>query len=139
MNDWAFWVICLIIFLFALSVVVNVPIDDSNAEPFDDMDKLSKKEIEALRKMARAYADGKLVVPNLRVTGELVIDGAAHCKQGLTAKEINSVRLSSNTVDGATVKGEDVKDNNGVLVKRGQRIRISNNGLYQVWTIEKDE
>lgn len=135
MKECVFWIFCILIFLFVLSVVINEP----RAESFDNSDKLTKKELESLKKMAKAYSEGRLVLQSLRVTGEMVVDGPMHCKKNLTAREINSVRLSSNTIDGAIIKGENVRDNNGALVKRGQRIRISNNGMYQVWTIEKDE
>lgn len=102
-------------------------------------DRLTEKEIKALRSLAKSYKDGSLTLENLRLKGSLVVDGATHCKHNLTAKDIKSVTVSGNVLDGSTVKGEKINDNNNALVKRGQRIRIHNNaGSFQVWTIDNE-
>ena len=109
-------------------------------ENFDSENNLTQKEISNLKKLAKSMKiDGDLTLSNLRVKGNVTIDGTTHCKNNLTAREVNSVRINGNVVDGATVKGEKVVDNDHLLVKRGERIRITDGlGTYQMWTIEKD-
>lgn len=105
-----------------------------------EMLELTKDEIRTLKNMAKDYSNGKMKLSNLRITGDLIVDGMIRCKHNLLARELNAINISGNVVDGATVKGEIVKDNDNILVKRGQRIRITNGlGEYQAWTIENDK
>lgn len=102
--------------------------------------ELTQKDIKSLKDLAKAYADNKMELSNLRITGNLVVDGSTRCKRNLLAREINAIDISGTVIDGATVKGEIIKDNDNLLVKRGQRIRIANAaGEYQVWNIENDK
>ena len=114
-----------------------------NSENFDGDEetdlKLSKEDMRILKDLTNGYKKGLVTLPGLRITSDLVVDGMTRCKRNLTAREINSIRVSGNVVDGATVKGEIVKDNENLLVKRGQRLRVTDGaGMYQLWTIEKE-
>jgi hypothetical protein len=140
-NEFIYWVLVAVF----LILICRIWSDGSSWEHYDNDSeesalKLTQSDIRTLKKMASTYSAGNMTIPNLRITGDLVVDGATRCKRNLTAREVNSIRISGNMVDGATVKGEIFKDNDNLLVKRGQRIRITDgSGMYQVWTIEKDE
>jgi DNA/RNA endonuclease YhcR with UshA esterase domain len=143
-NEFIYWVLVIAFLILIYNIWNNDSFNDSSNEHYDNDSKsnlnLSQSEIRTLKGIAKSYAAGNMSIPNLRITGDLVVDGATRCKRNLTAREINSIRVSGNIVDGATVKGEIVKDNENLLVKRGQRIRITDgSGMYQVWAIEKDE
>jgi hypothetical protein len=144
-NGLVYWALIIVFVILLYRLWSNNSTDEhykNNDKNKNEDNKLefTNSEIKTLKSIAKAFSSGYVRMPNLRVTGEVVVDGGVHCKRNLTAREINSVKVSGNVVDGATVKGESVKDNNNLLVKRGQRIRVTDAaGMYQVWTIENDD